>query len=93
MTRRSSGMRLKYEPEYDLLSVWVGDPQPVDQIEVEPGVYVRVSRAGHEAVGLEVLEAASKFHRDEATLGSPAFARQLLAKYGPKATTAFHPAY
>lgn len=86
--KTTSAVRLKYEPEYDLLSVWLGDPQPLDQVEVESGVYVRVSRESHLAVGLEILEAGARFHKDEEGIRNPAFARTLLEKYGPKAAPA-----
>lgn len=81
-----SAVRLKYEPEYDLLSVWVGEPQPVDQVEVESGVYVRVTRDDHRAVGLEILEAAARFHKDADGIRNPAFARSLLNRYGSRVT-------
>src|SRR5687768_5647363 len=91
MERRHSdnALRLKYESEYDLLSVWIGAPQPVDQIEVEPGVYVRISRAEHRPVGLEVIEAVSRLHTDPSTIQTDSFARELLKTYGRKAKAAF----
>lgn len=64
-------VRLKYEPEYDLLSIWLGAPQPVDQVEVEPGVYVRVSRASHAPVGLEVIEALARLQTDSTAMAPP----------------------
>jgi hypothetical protein len=89
---RDSAVRLKYEPQYDLLSVWLGAPQPVDQVEVEPGVYVRFSRADHQPVGIEVLEAVARLHTDPETIRSHGFAKTLVQKYAQRATSPFSPA-
>jgi uncharacterized protein YuzE len=81
MQTDNSAIRLKYEREYDLLSVWVGAPQIADQVEVEPGVCVRVSERGA-VVGVEVVDAAARLATDAATLETPAYAQRLLDKYG-----------
>lgn len=78
----SGGLTLKYEAEYDLLSVWVGAPQVADSVEVEPGLCVRVSRADHKVVGLEVVDAAARFNKDASVVRSQAFAQKLLNDYG-----------
>lgn len=90
-TTRDSGIRLRYEREYDHLSVWVGAPTVADNVEVEPGVCVRVSRADRSVVGLEVIDAGHRFHKDQATLENPAYARTLLQQYGPRAIAPFRP--
>jgi uncharacterized protein YuzE len=78
-------LKLKYEAEYDLLSVWVTGPEPADNIEVEPGVYVRVSRSKGQVVGLEVIEATERLHKPSQILKNPTFARKLLEKYARRA--------
>ncbi|CAN5426012.1 hypothetical protein BH23ACI1_BH23ACI1_27500 [soil metagenome] len=70
-------LSLNYEPEHDLLSVWVGTSVLADSVEVEPGVCVRVSNDGT-VVGLQVVDAAARLHKDARTLESPTYARQLL---------------
>lgn len=84
-------IRLRYEAEYDHLTVWVGGPQVADQIEVESGIYVRVSRDDGRVVGLEVIDAATKLHKDANTLQNPSYARTLLQDYGPRALTDLRP--
>ncbi len=84
-------IRLRYEAEYDHLTVWVDGPQVAEQIEVEPGVYVRVSRNDGRVVGLEVIDAATKLHFDATTLQNPAYARTLLRDYGPRALNDLRP--
>jgi uncharacterized protein YuzE len=79
-------LRLKYEREHDLLSVWVGAPQLSDTVEVEPGVCVRVSPSW-EVIGVEVVDAAARLNQDAATLQDPAFAQKLLDRYGRAALT------
>ncbi|HWW87261.1 MAG TPA: DUF2283 domain-containing protein [Vicinamibacterales bacterium] len=79
------GLRLKYEPEYDLLSVWLGAPQVADNVEVEPGISVRISRDQHQVVGVEIVDAAARLHRDASSLTNQAYVRGLLDKYGPLA--------
>lgn len=78
-------VRLEYEPEYDLLYVWVGPSEPADTVEVEPGVCVRLSRQDHRVIGLEILSAARRFNKDQRTVQTPAFAQSLLDRYGPLA--------
>ena len=85
MQPQDGGIRLKYEPEYDLLSVWLGSPEPADNVEVEPGFCIRVSRSSHRVVGLEVVSAAARFQKDKRVVGTPAFARSLIERYGPMA--------
>jgi hypothetical protein len=89
MTTPDAGLRLKYEREYDLLSVWLGNPRDVDTVEVEPGVCVRV--AGGEVVGVEVVDAAARLHKEPGVLETPAYARVLLEQYGRIALNELHP--
>lgn len=78
-------LRLKYEPDFDLLSVWVGQPQIVDNIEVEPGICVRVSRDHQRVVGVEIVDAAARLEKDATAFKSQSYAQRLLNKYGQMA--------
>lgn len=83
------GLKLNYEPEYDLLSAWVGAPEVSESIEVEPGLVMRISRATGKAIGLEIMGAAERFHVDPMIFHDEVFARQLLERYGPPAEAEF----
>jgi uncharacterized protein YuzE len=83
----TQGLRLKYEREHDLLSVWVGAPVVADSVEVEPGVCVRVSDDGR-IIGVEVVDAGARLKRDATVLENPTYAQSLLDKYGAMALNA-----
>lgn len=85
---QTAPLRLKYEPQYDLLSVWLNGPEPVDNIEVEPGVCLRVSRAHGGVIGLEMIEAAARLHKHPNVFKSASFAKNLIARYVRKADLA-----
>jgi uncharacterized protein YuzE len=85
-------LHLKYEPDYDLLSVWIGTPTVADTVEVEPGISVRVANSG-EVIGIEVVDAAARLQKDPATLENPKFARAILRKYGTVALSELHPSH
>lgn len=85
-------LNLRYEAEHDLLSVWVGGSALADSVEVEPGVCVRVSDDGR-VVGLEVVDASARLHRDVRTLQSRAFAKTLMMKYGRIALSELYPSH
>ena len=91
VTTSDGAIRLSYEREYDHLSVWIGGPTVADNVEVEPGLCVRVSRADRSVVGLEVIDAAYRFHKDPSILETPAFALTLLQQYGPRAVNPYRP--
>ena len=91
MSNDSSTLRLKYEREYDLLSVWIGAPRPVETVEVETGVCVRVDAKG-QVVGLEVVDAAARLGKDPSVFENAAFVRGLMDRYGRTALSAFSPA-
>lgn len=74
----------EYEPATDLLMVWCGDPQPAENVEVEPDLFVRIHPGTHEVIGIEVIGCAARFHKHPRAI-TTAFARDLLQKYGPPA--------
>jgi radical SAM superfamily enzyme YgiQ (UPF0313 family) len=61
-------LRFDYQADVDLLFAWVGGPEPARNVEVAPGVYVRVTPAGNRVLGIEILDCASRFHVDPSTI-------------------------
>jgi uncharacterized protein YuzE len=85
-------LNLRYEADHDLLSVWLGGPALAESVEVEPGVCVRVSDEG-QVIGLEVIDAAARLHKDARTLESRSFAKALMVKYGRLALSELYPSH
>lgn len=79
-SRAADGYRVDYQPEADLLFAWLGEPRPADNVEVEPGIYVRVLPDTQEVVGIEVLDCAERFGRKPQTIDA-SFAASLVEKY------------
>jgi uncharacterized protein YuzE len=82
-------LRLKYEPDYDLLSAWLGTPQVADSVEVEPGLLVRISRETGKVVGLEIVDVAARFDVDPSRVREESFVQGLLRNYASKALAAY----
>lgn len=82
MVKNDDRLRLKYEPEYDLLSAWIGAPRVADVVEVEPGFCIRISRDTHQVIGLEVMGAAARFKKNASAIQNHTFVRSLLERYG-----------
>jgi uncharacterized protein YuzE len=76
-------LHVEYQPQVDLLFVWIGEPQKARNIEVEPGVYVRVSDEKR-VVGIEILDCAVRFHRSPESIDRQ-FAEAKLREYAPVA--------
>jgi len=74
----------KYDRENDYLLARFGAPQDADNVVVEPGLAVRISRTTRQPIAIEVADCAARFHRDPSAITSP-FARALLAQYGARA--------
>lgn len=87
----STSVRLKYERDHDLLSVWLRqvDPRHIDTVEVEPGVCVRLDEEGR-VVGVEVVDAAARLQKDASTLENKAFAIALVRSYGRRVLAGQH---
>lgn len=82
-SQRSVGLKYDYQPDVDLLYAWIGEPQPAENIEVEPGIYVRVIATTKQVVGIEVIDCAERFQLDPASIDAE-FAEKLLARFtGP----------
>ena len=82
------GIHIDYQADVDLLFAWIGDPQPAENIEVEPGLYVRVSPSTRQVIGIEVLDCAERFQRDPSTVDA-AFAKQLIEVFTAPALERF----
>jgi len=77
-------VHFKYDPGTDLLFAYVGANEPSFNVEVEPGVTVRISQASGRTVGLEVPDCSALFRVAPAAI-TRQFARELLEQYGPVA--------
>lgn len=78
----SGRVNVDYDRDLDLLFAWVGEPQVAVNVEIRPGLAVRV--ANGRAVGLEAVDCAAQFHRLPEQINQ-AFVRSLLHEYGPEA--------
>jgi hypothetical protein len=76
----------------DLLFAWLGDPQPAENIEVEPGIYVRVASATGQAIGIEVLDCAERCGQDAASIDAE-FAAALLDRFTDRALQQYREAH
>ena len=54
-------VHVDYQVCVDLLFAWVGEPQQAQNVEVEPGVYVRVNAQSKQVIGIEILDCAARF--------------------------------
>ena len=54
-SQHAVGFRCDYQPDVDLLYAWVGEPVVAENVEVEPGIYVRVSPTSRQVVGIEAV--------------------------------------
>lgn len=70
-----------YDREADLLTARFGSPEDADVVVVEPDVSVRISRMTNQPVAIEVIDCAARSHKDPSAI-TPAFGRELLARYG-----------
>src|SRR5580700_5911030 len=74
-------IQLDYQADVDLLFASIGLPEPARNVEVAPGVYVRVAPAGDRVLGIEILDCAARFHVDPSTVDQ-AFVEQKLREFG-----------
>lgn len=73
-----------YSCAADLLSAWIGQPQPCDEVAVGDSIVIHISRETHQPVGIDVHSASEKSGRWPGALNG-AFARALLEQHGPAA--------
>lgn len=76
-------LHVDYQPQVDLLFAWRGHPRKARNVEVEPGVYVRISDEKR-VVGIEILDCAARFDRTPESIDS-SFVEAKLKEYTPAA--------
>lgn len=79
-----TSLRFQYDQKNDLLFARFGSPEDADNVVIEPGVAVRISRRTNQPIAIEVVDCAARFHKQPSAITS-AFARELLARYGLEA--------
>lgn len=80
------GFHFRYDADGDLLLARLGEPEPCDNVQVDDNVVVRVSRETHDPVGIEVVAVSERFHKSPSAINR-AFAKELLAQFGPEAAS------
>jgi uncharacterized protein YuzE len=80
-------LRFDYQPEGDLLFAWLGEPQAAKNIEVEPGVYVRVAETKR-VIGIEILDCAARYDVSPKAI-TAAFVEDKIRKYSQPALARF----
>lgn len=85
MTDTVDGLQWDYSCGEDVLSAWIGIPQPCDEVAVDDSIVIRISRETHQPVGIHVRSASRRCTWTGALNGS--FARALLDQHGPAAMT------
>jgi hypothetical protein len=76
-----TALQVEYQADVDLLFAWIGQPEPARNVEVEPGVYVRVTPAGNRVLGIEIVDCASRFNVDPSAVDA-SFAERKLQEFG-----------
>ena len=85
MTTILDGLQWDYSCSDDVLSAWIGTPQPCDKVVIDESIVIRISRETHQPVGIDVRSASRRSAWTGALNGS--FARTLLEQHGPAALT------
>jgi hypothetical protein len=80
----SDRLQWDYSCATDVLSAWIGQPQPCDKIAVDDHVVIRISRQTHRVVGIDVFAASERSGKWPGALNG-AMARRLLEEHGPAA--------
>jgi hypothetical protein len=83
MTTTNPRLQWDYSCVEDVLTAWIGMPQPCDDIRVDESITIRVSRATHAPVGIQV-RAASRFSTWTGALNG-SVANALLEQHGATA--------
>jgi hypothetical protein len=83
MTEVVDGLQWDYSCGEDVLTAWVGMPQPCDEVRVDDSIVIRISRATHQPVGIKV-RSASRLSKWTGALNG-VVARVLLERHGPAA--------
>jgi uncharacterized protein YhjY with autotransporter beta-barrel domain len=80
----SDELQWDYSCSNDVLSAWLGKPQPCDDVAVDDDIVVRISRETSRPVGIDVLSASRRSGKWTGALNG-GYARGLLEQYGPVA--------
>jgi len=80
----SDALQWDYSCAEDVLSAWIGTPQPCDKVVVNDHIVVSISRETHQVVGIDVRSASKRSGTWPGALNG-AFARALLEQHGPAA--------
>jgi hypothetical protein len=83
MTKVVDGLQWDYSCGEDVLTAWVGMPQPCDEVQVDDSIVVCISRTTHQPVGIKVYSASRLSKWTGALNGTVAHA--LLDKHAPAA--------
>jgi hypothetical protein len=83
MTNVTDGLQWDYSCGEDVLTAWLGVPQPCDEVAVDDSIVIRISHTTQQAVGIKVRSASRLSKWTGALNGSVANA--LLKKHGPAA--------
>ena len=78
------GLQWDYSCADDVLSAWIGAPQPCDEVVVDGSIVIRISRRTHQPVGIDVRSASRRSGKWPGALNG-AFARAMLEQHGPTA--------
>ena len=73
-------LHFDYQADIDLLFAWLGEPCAAENVEVEPGIYIRVSPVTREPVSIEVLDCAVRFQADSRKIDQ-GFAERIFNAY------------
>jgi hypothetical protein len=85
MTDIRDGLQWDYSCSDDVLSAWIGTPQPCDEVVLDDAIVIRISRETQQPVGIDVRSASRRTRWSGALDGS--FARALLEQHAPAAMT------
>jgi hypothetical protein len=83
MTMMFDGLQWDYSCSDDVLSAWIGTPQPSDEVVVDEDIVIRISRETRQPVRIDVRSASKRSTWTGALNG--AIARALLERHGPVA--------
>jgi hypothetical protein len=83
MTKIFDELQWDYSCADDVLSAWIGTPQPSDEVMVDDDIVIRISRETHQPVRIDVRSASRRSAWTGALNGS--VARALLEQHGPAA--------
>ena len=83
MTTTFDGLQWDYSCPDDVLSAWIGTPEPSDEVVVDEDIVIHISRETHQPVRIDVRCASKRSPWTGALNG--AVARALLEQHGPVA--------